>query len=163
MAPEARHAHDEASGARDDSMTADEVAVLAVIDALSDAVRAKDIDTLLSYCAPEIATFDLVPPLKHEGPASVRRLWATTLGPFEIPLEYDIHELDITVGHDVAFCRSLNRFGGTTRDGTRWVSWLSSTIGLRKINGDWKIVHEHVSVPFDMRSGKALLDLAPST
>jgi hypothetical protein len=32
---------------------------------------------------------------------------------------------------------------------------------LRKIDGQWKVVHEHVSVPFDMETGKAMLDLKP--
>ncbi|HEV7730794.1 MAG TPA: nuclear transport factor 2 family protein [Candidatus Binatia bacterium] len=67
----------------------------------------------------------------------------------------------MTVGGDVAFTRSLNRFGGTTADGTHDASWLCSTLCLRKIDGRWKLVHEHVSVPFDMQTNAALLDLEP--
>ena len=33
--------------------------------------------------------------------------------------------------------------------------------GLRKMNGHWLIVHDHVSVPTDFESGKAMLDLKP--
>jgi hypothetical protein len=32
---------------------------------------------------------------------------------------------------------------------------------LRKIDGNWLIVHDHVSVPIDRQSGKALLNLEP--
>jgi ketosteroid isomerase-like protein len=28
-------------------------------------------------------------------------------------------------------------------------------VGLEKRNGDWKIVHEHTSLPIDMATGKA--------
>ncbi|HEX8345849.1 MAG TPA: nuclear transport factor 2 family protein [Actinoplanes sp.] len=28
--------------------------------------------------------------------------------------------------------------------------WHRSTLGLRRIDGDWVIVHEHQSVPFEM-------------
>lgn len=28
-------------------------------------------------------------------------------------------------------------------------------------DGRWKVVHEHVSMPFDMETGKAMLDLKP--
>ncbi|MCI0611683.1 hypothetical protein L0244_01705 [bacterium] len=31
----------------------------------------------------------------------------------------------------------------------------------RKNNGKWLIVHEHVSVPVDLKNDKALMDLKP--
>lgn len=40
----------------------------------------------------------------------------------------------------------------------RWLRW---TACYRKTNGKWLIGHEHVSVPADMGSGKAILDLEP--
>ena len=40
----------------------------------------------------------------------------------------------------------------------RWLRW---TACYRKTNGKWLIVHEHVSIPADMRSGEAVLDLKP--
>jgi len=39
--------------------------------------------------------------------------------------------------------------------------WVRSTVCLRKSGGDWLIVHEHTSVPFDAESGRATLDLTP--
>jgi len=33
-------------------------------------------------------------------------------------------------------------------------TWMRVTVCYRKIDGKWKSVHEHVSVPFDPRSGK---------
>lgn len=35
------------------------------------------------------------------------------------------------------------------------------TVCYRKIDGDWKVVHEHFSTPFDTQSGKALFELQP--
>jgi ketosteroid isomerase-like protein len=34
-------------------------------------------------------------------------------------------------------------------------------MGFRKQNGRWKLVHQHSSVPFDMDSGQAMLELQP--
>jgi uncharacterized protein (TIGR02246 family) len=144
-----------------DEAPADGAAVKAVIDALMDAVRAKDVEAMLSHCAPDIVTFDMVPPIKHEGADAIRLLWAKTLAEFEPPLDYEFRELDITVGGDVAFARSLNRFGGMKADGKRIVNWLRSTLGFRKVDGRWKIVHEHISVPFDMGTGKAMPEVEP--
>ena len=40
--------------------------------------------------------------------------------------------------------------------------WFRSTLGFRKIGGEWKIAHEHELVPFLMDgSDKAALDLKP--
>jgi uncharacterized protein (TIGR02246 family) len=144
-----------------DQAVSDEAAVRAVIDALTTAVRAKDVEAMLAQCAPDIVTFDMVPPIKHEGADAIRRLWARTLAEFDPPVDYEFRELQITVGDDVAFARSLNRFGGTKAGGKSIVNWLRSTLAFRKIDGKWKIVHEHISVPFDMETGKAILDLQP--
>ena len=38
--------------------------------------------------------------------------------------------------------------------------WVRATVGLRKIDGRWKIIHEHASVPFYMDgSYRAAVDL----
>ncbi len=137
----------------------EEAAIRRVIDQMVLAVRAANVEGLIRLCAPEIATFDLVPPLRHDGLDALRKLWTDALAPFERPLDYEINQLEIIAGTDVAICRSLNRFGGNTKDGKAVVNWLCSTIGLRKIDSLWKIVHEHTSVPFDMNSGRALLSL----
>jgi uncharacterized protein (TIGR02246 family) len=146
---------------REESKSAEEAAIRAVIDAITKAVRAKDVEAMLAQCAPDIVTFDMVPPLRHQGSQAIRGLWARTLAAFDPPLEYEVHDLDISVDGDVAFARCLNRFGGTKKDGRRVLNSLRSTFGLRKIDGQWKVVHEHVSVPFDMETGKAMLELKP--
>jgi ketosteroid isomerase-like protein len=67
----------------------------------------------------------------------------------------------ITVGDDVAFGHSLNRISGTLKNGNRADYWVRSTICFRKIDGNWLIVHDQVSVPLDVESGRALLNLEP--
>src|SRR5688572_27009726 len=141
--------------------SSDEAALRAEIDAIAQAVQLKDVHEMLMHCAPDIVSFDMLPPLKHEGAQAIRRDWASALAPLEGPVEYEVRDLDIAIGGDVAFAHSLNRFGGTGRDGRRTVSWLRSTLGFRRIDGRWKLVHEHVSVPFDMGTSKALLNLQP--
>jgi ketosteroid isomerase-like protein len=40
--------------------------------------------------------------------------------------------------------------------------WFRVTYGLRKVDGDWKIIHEHQSTPFHMDGSlKAAVDLEP--
>ena len=39
--------------------------------------------------------------------------------------------------------------------------WVRYTAGFRKIDGNWFIAHDQVSVPVDYGSGRALLNLEP--
>jgi ketosteroid isomerase-like protein len=61
----------------------------------------------------------------------------------------------------LAFSRSLNRISGTMKNGQKSDRWLRWTACSRKTNGRWLIIHEHVSVPADVRNGNAELDLKP--
>lgn len=140
----------------------EESAVRSVIYALVKAVQSNDVEAMLAHCVPDLVMFNMLPPIQHEGAGAIRRLWAKELGGFVPPLEYEVHQLDITVGGAVAFARCLNRFVGRRKDGKRSSSWLRSTLGLRKLEGRWKVLHEHVSVPFDSETGKPLLELKPS-
>ena len=62
---------------------------------------------------------------------------------------------------DVAFAHSLNRLSGTLKNGNRSGFWVRATYCFRKIDGNWLIVHHQASVPLDVESGRALLNLEP--
>jgi ketosteroid isomerase-like protein len=130
-----------------------------IIYDVAEAVRARKVDAFLAHCAPEIAIFDLVPPLTHRGESAVRRSWAIGLGQFDGRARYDIEHLTITVADNVAFSHSLNVLGGTLTSGTQIRSRVRTTFGFRRVGGAWKIVHQHVSAPLDLTTGRAMLDL----
>jgi ketosteroid isomerase-like protein len=135
----------------DDTLT-DEAAIRALIDAFVAAIRAKDVDGVMSTFAHDVVSFDLGPPLRH-GHEDFRRRWQALIEAHgDGPVDYEVKDLSIAVGGDVAFSHSLNRNGG------HWVRW---TACYRRVDGWWRIVHEHVSVPVDVRDGKAVLDLKP--
>jgi ketosteroid isomerase-like protein len=67
------------------------------------------------------------------------------------------------VGDDVAFGHGFGRLSGTLTDGTATKGmWVRASFGFRKIDGEWLIVHDQVSVPFDVRTGRGVTDLEPS-
>jgi ketosteroid isomerase-like protein len=139
-------------------VASDETQIRRQIDAFAKAFRAKDIDGVMSLYAPAIVTFDLVPPLQYH---ACRKPWQKTFASYEGAMDYEIHNLCITTGEDVAFSHSLNRMGGTMKNGQKTEVWVRWTACFREINGSWLITHEHVSVPADLESGLALLDLEP--
>jgi ketosteroid isomerase-like protein len=132
-----------------------------VIEGGVEAFRARDIDGMMSMYAPELVSFDLVPPLRYVGADAYRKRWEETFSSFQGPIGYEMHDLSITVGDDVAFTHSLNRLSATLTTGQQTDLWLRATVCWRSINGQWLIMHTHVSVPVDVEHGQALLDLSP--
>ena len=138
----------------------DEAAIRQLIDTLAEAVRAKDLDRMSRIFAPDIVSYDIEPPLRHVGAGAKGSNWTRVFGAYR-RLGYEVRELAVTVGGDVAFVHSLNRLSGTLTDGRQTATWVRWTGCFRKLDGDWRIAHDHVSVPLDLPSGKALLDLEP--
>jgi ketosteroid isomerase-like protein len=137
--------------------------IRALVEERAQAMRDKDSERALATLADDVIAFELAPPLAL-GPEQVRDR-ATLDGWFALwsgPLEVEIRDVEIAASGDVAWCFSLNRLAGTRGDGRRVDFWMRSTLGLRRIDGQWKIAHAHTSVPFNMDgSYRAATDLSP--
>ena len=136
----------------------DEAEIRALFD---EAVRARDVDRLVTHYAPGVVSFDVIEPLRYLGIGRLRERAQAWLASFEGPLEYELRDLTVHAGDAVAFCHSLNRVGGTRKDGRAIEMWWRATVGLVKRDGQWVVAHAHSSVPFDPASGRASLDLEP--
>jgi uncharacterized protein (TIGR02246 family) len=139
----------------------DEAEIQRLLDEGIRSLRDKNIEGVMSLYAPEVVTFDIVPPLRYLGADALRKLWEEVFLVYQGPIDYEIHDLTITVGDDVAFSHSLNRISGTMNTGQKTDLWLRWTACFRKINGKWLIVHHQNSVPVDVQTGRAVLDLTP--
>ena len=139
----------------------DEAGIRQRVDTLVEAVRAMDLEGVKSIYAPDMVSFDIVPPLLHVGAAAKWKNWEDVFTAYQRPLSYEARDLTITVGDDVAFGHSLNRISGTLKTGNKSDYWVRWTSCFRKIDGNWLIAHDRVSVPVDFESGGALLDLKP--
>jgi len=138
-----------------------EAAIRTLIEEWVKAVRAKDIDKVMAYYAPDVVVFDLLPPLQFVGAAHYRQNWAEWFASWQGLIGYEMRDLTITAGDEVAFSRSLNHITGTRTDGEKNDVWVRATVCFRKIAGQWKVTHEHLSVPYDMETFKASVDLKP--
>lgn len=143
-----------------EDQTIAEVRIRELLQDFAAAFRAKDVDGVMSLFAPTIVSFDLAPPLQCVGAEALRKHWAATFSALQGPVAYEIHELAIEVDNGLAFSHSLNRMRGTLADGGTTERWLRWTACFRLIDGRWQVTHEHVSVPIEVASGKALFDLS---
>jgi ketosteroid isomerase-like protein len=128
-----------------------------------DAMRTKDVASFLGDYASQTITFELAPPLRHTAPKveshDTMTAWLESKG----DIDYEIQDLVVTAGTDIAFCHCLIHLLERDADGAvANNTWYRTTLGLRKVNGKWQIEHEHNSTPFYMDDeARAATDLKP--
>ena len=132
-----------------------------LIEARARAVRVSDSETVLAPIAAQIVTFDVLPPLVNAGADQVKARTTRWLDSYTGAPGYEVRNLEVVAGEDVAFAYYLYRVSGTMKDGGEVNMWVRCTLGLQKHDGEWRIVHEHDSVPFDPKTGRAVLDAQP--
>jgi uncharacterized protein (TIGR02246 family) len=145
----------------DENRTDNEAAIRELIDRFAKAIRAKDVNGVMSAFAQNIVSFDIVPPLQAVGAEVFVKHWQELFELYPNQIHVEFPDVSVTAGDDVAFSYCLHRVSGTLKNGQHTDRWLRWTACYRKINGKWLIVHEQVSVPVDLASGKAMMDLKP--
>lgn len=128
---------------------AEETRIKALLEDWAYAVRRHDISAILAHHDPDIVMFDLPPPLQCKGIDAYEKTWDLLFRYHKPGVAFDIEELAVTAGHDVAFAVVIMRCGpNASKDPADKDGFLFRlTVGLRKIGGDWRITHEHHSVP----------------
>ena len=139
--------------------TDENAAIRELIEDWAQAVRAKDVDAIFAHYAPDIVAFDGIGQLQFKGRDAYRNHWEACITMCSGPMIYQVHDLNIEAGGDLAFAHYLSRCGGTGADGKEQAGWFRVTVCWRRTNGRWQVAHEHFSAPFDPESGKALLEL----
>src|SRR4029434_7685367 len=101
-----------------------DVEIRELIGGFVKAIRAKDINGVMSVFAPEVVSFDLGPPLQHGGGATFMKRWLELFESYQGPIDYEVRDLSITAADDVAFSHSLNRISGIMKNGQKTDRWL---------------------------------------
>ncbi len=139
----------------------DEAKIRQQVDKIVEGIRAKDLEGLKRLYTTDVVSFDVEPPLQHLGREVKLKNWAKAFTFFQ-DVDYEVRDLTVTVGDDVAFGHAFGRLSGTLKDGTATSGmWVRATFCFRKLDRNWLIVHDQASVPFDMASGKGVTDLQP--
>jgi uncharacterized protein (TIGR02246 family) len=131
------------------------------LEALAQALSAKDVDALMAHYAPDVVTFDVGAPLEVKGVEAYRKNFERWFASVQGPIDYTMRDLRIATGDGVAFCHCLSHVESTRKSGEKNDYWVRVTSGLRKANGRWLVTHEHISMPFYMETMQAARDLQP--
>ncbi|MCT9929952.1 nuclear transport factor 2 family protein [Planotetraspora sp. A-T 1434] len=139
----------------------DEAKIKQQVEKSVEGIRAKDLEGLRQLYATDVVSFDVEPPLQHVGIEAKLENWKKAFTLFQ-DVNYELRDLTLTVGDDVAFGHGFGRLSGTLKNGTATSGmWVRATFCFRKTDGQWLIAHDQASVPFDIESGKGVADLEP--
>jgi len=124
--------------------------------------EAKDVDGMMSFYADgdAFSAFDLMPPIEFRGGDKWRDNWVTFFTLFEGPLRIEFSGLEVYAATELAFARVFVRLVGTL-NGQHTDMWVRTTNCFRLIDGQWLMIHDHVSVPLDFATGRSLTHLTP--
>jgi uncharacterized protein (TIGR02246 family) len=127
----------------------DEQAIRTLIERWANAVHAGDLDVVLQDHADDIVMFDVPPPTAGvRGIDAYRQTWPPFFEWQNKGATFDVLELDVTAGDDVAFAHALLRCGTREEFEKDPDNPLRLTIGLRKEGERWVVAHEHHSFAY---------------
>jgi ketosteroid isomerase-like protein len=128
---------------------ADEIRIKAILEAWADAARRHDVPAILAHHESDMVMFDLPPPLQCKGIEAYAQTWGLFFRYHKPGAAFDIQELAVTASQDVAFAIAIMRCGpdSSSNPADKDGFLFRLTVGLRKVGGEWRVVHEHHSVP----------------
>jgi uncharacterized protein (TIGR02246 family) len=125
----------------------DEAQIRALIEQWSKAVRDENRAGIRADHDADILMFDVPPPFLSRGLDVYMATWDTFFASVEKPVSFAFHDVEVTCGADVAFATAVGRCVNIDSNGKREPLEFRLTMGLRKIDGKWRIMHEHHSLP----------------
>jgi len=125
----------------------DEAEVRALIERWSKAVRDQDRAEIRKDHDVDILMFDVPPPFQSRGIDAYMATWETFFSSSEMPVMFNFTDVEVTAGVDVAFATAVGHCVNIDKSGQREPLQFRLTMGLRKMEGRWRIMHEHHSLP----------------
>ena len=125
----------------------DEMDIQALIERWARAVREENRVGIRADHDSKMLMFDVPPPFLSRGLDAYMATWETFFSCAEKPVAFDFHDVRITAGKDVAFATATGRCVDVDPKGKREELEFRLTMCFQKIDGRWRVMHEHHSLP----------------
>ena len=122
-------------------------AIREIFDNWAAAVRAEDFNAIRANHSPDMLMFDVPSPLFSRGLDTYMDTWTLFYKSQVKPMVFNFDDIEITAGQDVAFVTAIGHRVYIPQGGGPTKLEFRLTMGLRKQDGKWWILHEHHSVP----------------
>jgi len=129
-----------------DTISSNENQVRELIERWAQAVRSKDLEGILAHHSEDFVMYDVPEPFQSVGLEAYHKTWDTFYKYTKLGV-FDIHELTIVADENIAFAYAKMQCEDKSNSDEFVPLDFRLTIGLKKISGQWTIVHEHHSIP----------------
>jgi ketosteroid isomerase-like protein len=119
-----------------------------VLERWAEATRTNRLDDVLADHATEALIYDVLPPVKHEGAEAYRRSWGDWQPETTGGERFEWQDLAVVVDGGLAFACGFIHCGGILPSGKTFEDLVRATFCLRRQDGAWKVIHQHISKPF---------------
>jgi uncharacterized protein (TIGR02246 family) len=135
--------------------SSDEADIRALEDRFAVAVNAKDVNAIMKVYVPDesLLVFDVTPPRQYVGAKAYRKDWEDLFASFTGAFKFELTDLSVTADGTMGFSHSIQRILATDTKGRPIELTVRVTDVYRKIQENWLVVHEHVSIPVDLDTG----------
>jgi uncharacterized protein (TIGR02246 family) len=110
------------------------------------AVRDQDLEGIRASHDPDMLMFDVPPPFLSRGIDAYMATWDVFFKLQAKPVQFDLRDIAITAGDEVAFATALGRCCDLSSGAPVQLDFRL-TMGFKRKDGRWRIVHEHHSLP----------------
>jgi uncharacterized protein (TIGR02246 family) len=128
-------------------LTADEHEIRELITNWSKAVCDQNLAAICKDHDADILMFDVPPPFQLKGMEEYTGSWRLFFSTSQKPVVFKFDGIEVTAGADVAFATAVGHCNSTDSKGHPESVDFRLTMGLRKVDGRWRVMHEHHSVP----------------
>jgi uncharacterized protein (TIGR02246 family) len=126
----------------------DEEQIRSLVENWAQAVHRGDLDVVLVDHSDDIVMFDVPPPFRGvRGIDEYRASWPDFFAWQRSGAQFELTELEVTVGGDAAFAYGLLLCGRPEDLAARPGFQLRLTLGLVRQDDRWQVTHEHHSFP----------------
>ncbi|WP_445116489.1 YybH family protein [Acinetobacter sp. WZC-1] len=128
--------------------------VLQQIQRWDRAIAGKHIDDLMHQCADDIRMFDVSSQLS--GAVQYKTAWEKFSPYFNDNMQIIRRDAKLYAEEGLAILHCFSRVEDGDGQGELQMPWCRTTLCLHRKEGQWQVIHQHISIPVDMLTGKAI-------
>lgn len=129
--------------------------VIEQIECWDQAIVDQNIHELLSRCAKDVSLFDVSSQLY--GVDEYQLEWKKFSPFIHGKMSISRRDAKLYVSDELAILHCHSKVENTTSQYKQKMPWCRTTLCLQKKQGRWNVVHQHISVPIDMATGRLVV------
>jgi ketosteroid isomerase-like protein len=129
--------------------------VISQIQIWDAAVVGNSIERLLDQCAHNVSMFDVG--TQMDGILAYKKEWEKFSHYFSDNIKIVRRDMKIYASHDLAILHCHSKVENTALKEKLQMPWCRTTLCLQKKEEQWLVVHQHISMPINMITGKVIM------